>query len=102
MFCVIIYVVNMKGEKMSDFEDIRQDEKEYNLNCIVWGEMTLIDGSKDYYKIAEVDFSINSSSSPESWAENYIEENQEDILFNYEEETGKKAKCCDLHECEVL
>lgn len=89
---------------MSDFnyEDVRQDEKEYNLNCNIWGEITLMDGTKDYWKIAEVDFSINSFSSPESWAENYIEKNQEEILFNFEEETGKKAKCCDLHECEVL
>lgn len=87
---------------MATDEDIRQDEKHYNLNCNVWGEMTLKDGSKDYYKIAEVNFSINCYSSPESWAEAYIDNNQQDILFNYEEETGKEALCCDLLECEVL
>lgn len=87
---------------MATDEDIRDDEREYNLNCIVWGEITLPDGTKDTYKVAEVNFSINCYSSPELWAENYIDNNQQDILFNYEEETGKKALYCDLLECEVI
>ena len=65
------------------------------LTTICCGMIIMKNSQYEFYKVPQVD---DLKQLIDYAGENYGER----VLFNYEEETGKKAKYCDLHECEVI